>query len=181
MRERALDDHHADARRDARDEEEDREEWRVPERVELARRHQEEGAEGGLVERRERDAEDDDADRQRAEETAHFHEAEPFERGRRELESEDHQVQEDAPADLVHDGGRAGRQEELIGEAPRLAKVHDEPEQDEGVAEEAGQDRGAQDRPVGLLAEDVDGAGDRVAARRERDAADDVEGDPDAP
>src|ERR1039457_3196673 len=89
---RALHDHHADARRETRHEEENRQERRVPERVQLARRHEEEGAERGLVERRERDADDDDADRQRPEEPAQLDEAEPLERGGRELEPEHHQI-----------------------------------------------------------------------------------------
>ena len=181
VRHAALEDHHRDADDDARHEEVERDVRRVPQRVNLVLREKEQGTERRLVEGREHHAHDRERDGQLQRERPCLAPSEPLEDRREELEPEHRQVERHAPGHFEHHRQRAERPHHGNREVPRQPEVEQQADDDEEIPERAGQHRGAHDRVVLLQPEDVHRRRHRVAARRQRDAADDVERDPQPP
>ena len=97
-----------------------------------------------------------------------------------ELKREDRRVDGDAPEDLEEHGGIAPGDERPPEMRPE-ADVEEEPRHDEQIAEQRREERAARDDAVFLILEPADEQRRRVAAARERDAAEHVERDPEPP
>ena len=188
----ALQHHDAVAHDDAVDEEQERQPGREPQRVELRPRQQHHRPERGLVHGGEQDPEGQDQDEEpRHERQALLGEGPQarvgalpplLEEGRRQLDQEHEDVGGDAERHLELRGvAPAPEVDRHLPQLPEPAEVHGDGQHGEAVAEEAGQDRGSDERVVLALVEDVDEERHRVAAAAEGGARDHVERDPDAP
>ena len=105
-----------------------------------------------------------------------------LEEGRRQLDQQHEHVDGDAERHLELRGvAPAPEEDRHLPQLPETAEVHGDGQDGEAVAEEAGQDRRADERVVLALVQDVDEQRDREAAAAERGARDHVERDPDAP
>ncbi len=97
------------------------------------------------------------------------------------LDEEGDQIEQDAQAHFEEHRGGAGLHEDGIGQPPGPAHVVMQGEDHQGVAQEGGEDRRPHRGVITLQAEDVAGRRGGVAAGRQGHAAQQVEGDPDAP
>ena len=169
----ALNADHRRADEERRNQEVERQDWAPPQREHLALRNQEQAAERRLMHHRENQADDDEHGQD-------FQNVgvQPFEHALRddlvEFERQDRRVNRDAPEDLEQHGRIAPRDKRPPEMRPE-ADVEEQPRHDEDVAEERREERAPRDDTVFLHLETADEERRRIAAARERNAAEHVE------
>ena len=154
---------------------------RIPERVELGRRYEIEGAQGTLVHGGQDHAEDGQGQGHFHNEVPGFPESEPFKGGRHPFDKQGDEIEEDAQAHFEEHRGGAGLDKDGVREPPGPADVVVQGKDDQGIAQEGGEDGGPDRGMIAFEAEDIAGGGGGVAAGGQSDAAEQIEADPDAP
>ncbi len=127
------------------------------------------------------DAEDGEGQGHLDDDVPGFPEAQPLKGGRHPLDKEGDQIKKDAQAHFKEHGGGTGLDKDGIRQPPGTADVVMQGKDDQGIAQEGGEDGRPHRGMKALQTEDVAGRGGGVAAGGQSDAAQQVEADPDAP
>src|SRR5271169_628055 len=125
-------------------------------------------------------AENDEEDHHTAHQYQWLAPLEVLENDGRELQGKHGGVEHDAPGDLEHHRVRIAHDERMPNVPGQTEVVHERGTHQQ-VAHEGGEDSGPQNRVPAFDVEDLYGSSQGEAARRQHDAAHDIEANPDAP
>ena len=177
-----FEEHDAVADGDRRQQVEQRNDRRLPQRIDLRPHDHQQRAERGLVHHRQQRAEGNEKEQHLLQFLLRYGQPQFFEKNRRELDPHHDDVGRDADRHLEHHriGVGVARPQD-VPEIPPATEVEQHPDPGQRVAEQAGQQRRADQRVVMAAVEDVDQQGHREAAAGEGRTDDYIDDHPDAP